>query len=114
MDKINYEYNQSTLNQSAVRHLDAVYELLNRYPNMSIELIVHTDTRGDAAKNLTLSQVRAANAKTYLEYRGINGKRIKTTGKGESKPRNRCLDGVECSETEHAVNSRMEIVVLGD
>lgn len=114
MDKINYEYNQSTLNQSAVRHLDAVHELLTRYPNMSIELIVHTDTRGDAAKNLTLSQDRAANAKTYLEYRGINGKRIKTTGKGESQPRNHCLDGVECSETEHAVNSRMEIVVLGD
>ena len=52
MDKINFEYNQSTLNQSAVRHLDAVYELLTRYPNMAIELIVHTDTRGDASKTL--------------------------------------------------------------
>ncbi len=112
MDNIRYEANKTTLNESAVRHLNAVYELLTRYPDMSIELIVHTDTRGDAGKNMQLSKERAENAKTYLEYRGIAGNRIKATGKGETQPRNHCTEGVACSEEEHAVNSRMEVVVL--
>lgn len=112
MDKIVYERNKSTLNESAVRHLNGVFDLMKRYPKLSIELIVHTDTRGDAKRNQELSQERADNAKTYLEYRGIEPGRIKAVGKGESQPRNHCLEGVPCSEEEHAVNARVEMKVV--
>ncbi|MCY7330633.1 MAG: OmpA family protein, partial [Saprospiraceae bacterium] len=111
MDKIFYEYNKATLNYGAVRHMDALYELMQRYPQMEIEMIVHTDTRGDTKQNQELTDARAKNAKTYLVYRGINEKRITAYGKGESEPRNQCTEGVECSDEQHAENNRVEVKI---
>lgn len=111
LDKIFYEYNKATLNQSAVRYLDALLEMLKRYPEMEIDLVSHTDTRGPARLNQELTDARAENAKTYLVYKGIAANRINAYGKGESEPRNRCADGVECSDEEHQQNNRLEVRV---
>lgn len=111
MDRIFYEYNKATLNQSAVRHFDALFDMLQRFPEMEIDLIAHTDTRGDAKLNLELTEERAKNAKTYLVYRGIAPERINPIGRGETEPRNRCTEGVECSDEEHQQNNRIEIRV---
>ncbi|HRI60437.1 MAG TPA: OmpA family protein, partial [Saprospiraceae bacterium] len=113
LDKIFYEYNKATLNQSAVRYLDALIELLKRYPEMEIDLISHTDTRGDAKLNQELTDARAENAKMYLVYKlgESEAKRIHPLGKGESEPRNRCNEGVECSDEEHQQNNRLEVKI---
>lgn len=111
LDKIFYEYNKATLNQSAVRYLDALLELLKRYPEMEIDLISHTDTRGEIQLNQELTDARAKNAKAYLGFRGIASERINAYGKGESEPRNRCTDGIECSDEEHQQNNRLEVRV---
>ncbi|MBV6440673.1 MAG: hypothetical protein DYG98_12420 [Haliscomenobacteraceae bacterium CHB4] len=113
LDKIFYEYNKATLNQSAVRYLDALIELLKRYPEMEIDLISHTDTRGDARLNQELTDARAENAKMYLVYKlgESEAKRINPYGKGESEPRNRCTEGVECSDDEHQQNNRLEVKI---
>ncbi len=111
LDKINYENGQAQLNQSAIRYLDALYDLMQRYPTMEVDLVVHTDTRGNAEDNLELSRERGKNAKTYLTYKGINANRINVIGKGGSEPRNRCKAGVPCTEEEHRENIRMEIKV---
>lgn len=111
LDQIFYEYNKATLNQSAVRYLDALVELLKRYPEMEIDLIAHTETRGEAQLNQELTDARAKNAKTYLAFREISPDRINAYGKGETEPRNRCTDGVECSDEEHQQNNRLEIRV---
>jgi len=111
MDKVFYEYNKATLNYGAVRHMDALYELMQRYPQMEIEMIVHTDTRGDTKQNQELTDARAKNAKTYLVYRGIDEKRITAYGKGESEPRNQCTEGIECSDEQHAENNRVEVKI---
>lgn len=111
MDRIRFEEGKATLNQSAIRHLDALYELMMRYPEMEVELTVHTDARGDAADNMAISAERAKNCKTYLTYRGIAEKRIQAAGKGETEIRNRCTEGVECPEEEHKHNQRIEIKV---
>ena len=81
MNKIFYEYNKATLNYGAVRHMDALFELMQRYPEMEIDLVVHTDTRGDARQNQELTDARARNAKTYLVYRGIDENRINAYGR---------------------------------
>jgi outer membrane protein OmpA-like peptidoglycan-associated protein len=44
-------------------------------------------------------------------YKGIDEGRIITRGMGETQPRNRCKEGVECSDEEHQQNNRLEIVV---
>lgn len=111
MDKIRFEPGKATLNQSAVRHLDAIIELMQRYPEMEIDLEVHTDSRGDAKANQVLSGERANNAKTYLVYKGIEAKRINAMGKGQSQLRNHCSDGVQCTDAEHEVNNRIEVRV---
>lgn len=111
IDKIRFEPGKTTLNQSAVRHLDALLELLQRYPEMEIDLTVHTDSRGDAKANLDISEERAKNAKAYLVYKGIDEKRIVAAGKGETQLRNRCNDGANCSDAEHNQNNRIEVRV---
>jgi len=112
MDKIFYEYNKATLNYSAVRHLDALYELLLKYPEMQVDLVSHTDTRGKADANMELTEERSKNAKTYLTYRGISADRIGAYGKGETEPRNHCLEGVECNDQQHQENNRLEIRIV--
>lgn len=46
-----------------------------------------------------------------LIKRGIDGSRITARGYGESQLKNKCADGVQCSETEHQQNRRTEIKV---
>ncbi|MFM7154613.1 MAG: OmpA family protein, partial [Bacteroidota bacterium] len=111
LDRVFYEYNKTTLNQSAIRYLDALLEVMNRYPNMEISLLAHTDTRGDADLNMVLTEERAKNARIYLVYKGIDESRILARGMGETQPRNQCKEGVECSDEEHQQNNRLEIVV---
>lgn len=111
MDMIKFEPGSASLNRSFVQHLDAVVELMQRYPEMEIELMLHTDARGDAKANLALSEERAKNARAYLTYRGIAAERIQATGKGDTQPRNHCARGVSCTDAEHEMNNRLEVRV---
>jgi len=111
LDKIFYEYNKATLNQGAVRHLDNMIEWMNTYPDMEIDLVAHTDVRGDARLNQILTDSRAQNAKIYLVAKGIDESRISAYGKGETQLRNHCREGAECSDEEHQQNNRLEIKI---
>ncbi|HHS95147.1 MAG TPA: OmpA family protein, partial [Phaeodactylibacter sp.] len=86
--------------------------ILNKYPTMKIELSSHTDSRGTRAYNEALSRKRAEAALKYLVARGIAPERLQVVGHGESQIRNRCTDGVDCSEKEHQFNRRTEIKIL--
>ena len=110
-DKIFYDFDKSFIRQGAAYDLDAIVVLLNKYKDIEIDLIAHTDSRGTVAYNQKLSENRAISAKNYLITHGIDGNRIKTFGKGESTPRNGCKDGVRCSELEHQYNRRTEIYI---
>lgn len=43
---------------------------------------------------------------------GIDEKRIRTQGFGESKLMNDCAEGVECTEEEHAKNRRTDFRIF--
>jgi outer membrane protein OmpA-like peptidoglycan-associated protein len=111
LDRIFKTYNSATLQKSEEIYLDAVFDLLQQYPQMEIDLIAHTDTRGTAQLNQELTQARAATARSYLLNRGIAASRVVDFGKGESEPRNRCREGVECSDEEHQQNNRVLVWV---
>jgi outer membrane protein OmpA-like peptidoglycan-associated protein len=111
LDNIYYDFNKSAIRKGAARELDALAKLMEQYPSMEIEMVAHTDSRGEESYNLELSQQRAASAREYLISRGINPGRINAIGKGESQLRNRCVDGVDCSEQEHQYNRRTEVRV---
>jgi outer membrane protein OmpA-like peptidoglycan-associated protein len=111
MEDIYYDYNKSTLNEKASGQLDVLCKLMQEYPKMEIDLISHTDSRGDEKGNLKLSEIRAQNAKKYMIYRNIEPNRINAVGKGDAEPRNNCKRGGNCTEEEYKFNRRTEVKV---
>jgi outer membrane protein OmpA-like peptidoglycan-associated protein len=86
--------------------------LLEEHPNIRIQINAHTDSRGGAHSNQVLTEQRARAVADYLMTNGVRSSRIVTRGYGESQLKNRCADGVNCTEYEHAVNRRVEFRVL--
>lgn len=65
-----------------------VYNLLEEYPGMVLELSSHTDSRGSNSANQKLSENRAKACYIYLvEQKGVDPRRIVPVGKGENEPR---------------------------
>ena len=111
LKNIFYDFDKYYIRSDASQDLDDLYALLSRFPSMEIELSSHTDARGSTQYNKTLSANRAKNAKEYLLKRGISPTRVKAVGYGESRTRNGCNDGKDCSEFEHQRNRRTEVFV---
>lgn len=109
--KIYYDFNKSSIRTVAARELDELVVMMQTYPSMNIELSSHTDSRGGNDYNLNLSKARAESAKQFLRSKGIDSNRIRAIGYGESQPRNKCVDGVKCSEEDHQYNRRTEVKV---
>ena len=111
LENIYYDFNKSAIRTGAAVELDELIAIMKQYPSMNIELSSHTDSRGTSRYNQRLSQKRAESAKQYLVTRGIVSQRIVAVGNGEANLRNRCDDGVDCSEEEHQYNRRTEVRV---
>lgn len=111
LENIYYDFDKSAIRAGEDRDLEALAAMMKQYPSMEIELIAHTDSRGDNAYNLALSLRRAESAKDFLVSRNVEPKRIRAFGYGESQLRNHCSDGVECSEEDHQRNRRTEVIV---
>lgn len=113
LDNIYYDYGKSNIRTDAAKVLNQLYILLEQNPNVKIELSSHTDARGKAESNLALSDRRAKAAREYLLKKGIHPNRITAKGYGETALKNKCADGVTCSDKEHEVNRRTEFKVIG-
>ena len=81
-------------------------------PGWKVELGSHTDCRGSDDYNMKLSQRRSDSAVSYIVDHGISKDRITAMGYGETQLVNRCDDGVNCTEEEHAQNRRTEFKIL--
>lgn len=112
LENILYDFNRSSIRKGAARDLEALAQLMARYPSMEVELGSHTDSRGTDDYNLDLSLRRAESAKEFLVQRGISSDRITTVGYGERFLRNQCDDETECSEEQHAYNRRTDVKIL--
>lgn len=112
LENIYYDFNKSAIRTGQARDLEALARLMKQYPSMVIELGAHTDCRGAEDYNMELSLKRAESARDFLVQRGVAPERIKAVGYGESRPRNRCVDGIECPEEEHAYNRRTDVKII--
>ena len=112
LENIYYDFGKWNIRAGAARELDALSALMKKFPSMEIELSSHTDSRGSDEFNKELSVKRAEAAHRYLVARGVDSKRIKPLGMGEALIRNKCKDGIECSEEEHQYNRRTEIKII--
>ncbi len=107
-ENVYYESGKYSITLEGELVLDKIILILNAGADVKLEVISHTDSRGDDASNLTLSQKRSNAVIEYLGSKGIDKARLKAIGKGESAIKNRCLNGVDCSDKEHEFNRRTE------
>lgn len=112
LNNIYYNYNDAKILKAARPDLDYLYELMQQYPDMVIELSSHTDARGNDEFNQKLSQRRADSAKKYLVDKGVPDERIKAVGYGETQLLNKCGNDVKCTEEEHQLNRRTEFKII--
>lgn len=113
-ENIYYESGKFNITFEGELILDKVIEILQANPTVKLNVISHTDSRGDDASNLILSQKRSGAAIDYLIAKGIDKNQLKAIGKGESEIKNRCQNGTECSDKEHEFNRRTEFYFSKD
>jgi len=104
---INFSPASARLNDESFALLDNIYDIVNRCPDLMIEVAGHTDSDGSDATNQLLSERRAAAVSDYLASKGIPPERVHAVGYGESRP-------VVANDTaaQKARNRRIEFTVL--
>ncbi len=108
---INWNLGSATLTSTAKRLIDSrLLPVLK--DGVQVELASHTDSRGTKVSNQDLSDRRAQAVANYLISKGVNPSQLVAKGYGESKLKNRCADGVSCTEAEHRANRRTEFRVI--
>lgn len=109
LENIYFDLNKWNIKEQAAKILDVLVGLLNKYPLMEVQIGAHTDSRASETYNLILSNNRAASTLEYLVSKGIDRKRLRSKGYGESTPLIKCE---KCTEIEHSINRRCEFRVL--
>ncbi len=97
---------RSSFKPGVTKQLDAIVEIMNKYPKATFAIEGHTDSSGSAPLNLRLSEKRANAVKNYLVKKGVDTTRIEAKGYGEGSP-------VDTNNTRagRANNRRVEIKV---
>jgi outer membrane protein OmpA-like peptidoglycan-associated protein/tetratricopeptide (TPR) repeat protein len=109
-----YDLDKYYLRDNDKKQLDKLVDLMNKYPHVKLLVESHTDSRASKPYNIRLSRNRTMSVVKYLRSKGIPRKRIIAKWYGETRPVNKCVDGVECSEEEHQLNRRTEFKFVCD
>ena len=110
LNPIYFDFDKSNINAQAAFELDKLVQLMNKYKSIVLSAESHTDSRGSASYNLSLSERRAMTTAQYVISKGIDASRITGEGKGETMPSVEC--GGRCTEEEHQLNRRSEFLIL--
>ena len=84
LPNILYDFDKWDLRPESMVSLDKLVETLTDNPNITIEIMSHTDTRNTEEYNLILSQKRAQSVVDYLVSKGIELERLTAKGYGKS------------------------------
>ena len=84
---IQFESGRDVIKKKSYGILNNVAGIMNDNPSYKLVIDGHTDSQGDDAKNLTLSEKRALAVKNYLIKKGVDGARLTHHGFGETKPK---------------------------
>jgi OOP family OmpA-OmpF porin len=83
---IYFDTGKSTIRSKSKPVLQKVVDLLEKYPELRVEISGHTDSVGSAEDNVALSQARADAVKAWLVEKGIEESRVSTRGAGPNEP----------------------------
>jgi OOP family OmpA-OmpF porin len=104
---IRFDVNKSTLKPESMGAINEIYTLLKDNPDLKFSVEGHTDSQGDDAFNMKLSEERAETVKNTLIKMGISADRLSSKGWGESKPISN-----NASPEDMANNRRVEFVKI--
>jgi outer membrane protein OmpA-like peptidoglycan-associated protein len=106
---INFNVNSVTIKSTHLDQLKQMAELMKTYPDTTVVIEGHTDSRGSATRNLEISQRRAQSIKKYFANTlGIAPERITAEGLGDTRP----IASNETSEGRRK-NRRVLVILYG-
>ena len=107
---VNFKTNSAELQPESSAYLASVGKVLAENMDLweGLDIAGHTDSRGSAELNTTLSRNRADEVKAILTVQGIQAERIRTYGFGPSRPIDNGTD-----EVALARNRRVEMSFEG-
>ena len=104
-----FEIGKSIVKEDSFAELDRLVDLMNKLPNLSVELSGHTDNTGSEVLNIRLSQKRAEAVVDYLIEKGISEDKLTAKGYGSTAP----IDSNESLEGRKN-NRRTEFKIIGN
>jgi outer membrane protein OmpA-like peptidoglycan-associated protein len=107
---IYFDYDKARFKTESYTELNKLESMLRQNQNIKVEISGHTDAYGRWDYNKSLSQKRAEAVKDYLTKKGIDARRIKAVGYGESKP----LASNDDEDEGRELNRRVEFKVLSN
>jgi len=96
-----FDFDSAAIKPGGYDELRRVADVLNKYPDTTITVEGHTDTKGSEAYNQQLSENRAQTVKNALVQMGVAAARIQAVGYGKSRP----------VSSDDAANRRVTIVI---
>lgn len=86
MQGIRFQTDKAIILPRSRPRLDHAAELMLRFSEIRVEIIGHTDSKGDHDYNIDLSRRRADAVRAYLTDRGVAADRLRTRGAGPNEP----------------------------
>ena len=108
-----FEFDRADLTPGAETQLRKAAELIRKAPPGAIEVIGHSDAKGNDAYNLRLSEKRARTVADWFAGQvGVRQRTFRVSGKGETAPvaPNQTADGKD-DTAGRARNRRVEVVL---
>jgi OOP family OmpA-OmpF porin len=83
---IRFDVGKATLKPESMGIINEVVDLMKEHPELKFSVEGHTDSDGDDALNMELSDKRAKSVKATMINMGIDADRLESKGLGESMP----------------------------
>lgn len=112
LSTIYFDLNKFNIRPDAEIEIQKVIVAMEKYPSLKIKVNSHTDSRGNDAYNLWLSQKRAESTVNYMISKGISPDRLQGEGFGETRLVNECFNDIPCSREQHQLNRRSEFIIF--
>jgi outer membrane protein OmpA-like peptidoglycan-associated protein len=120
IEGIEYDFNSAALRPKSMENLDKIVDLLKLNDNLQVEIEANTDSRGNDAYNMKLSQARAQSCVDYIVSKGVPAERLTAKGFGETNPLikeaeiNKLKKKSPEWEAAHQRNRRTALKVVGE
>ncbi len=86
LEGVGFNSNRSTLLPESELVCDNVAQILLANPDVNVEVGGHSDSQGNDAYNMKLSDARANTVRNYLIKKGVPAERLTARGYGETQP----------------------------